>query len=215
MLAFKFLRPGGIGPFSGVRWPPPGPGGPGDWLIAAAHGPLCVAGVHACDIDHLACWLAAELWLVELAGEITPSKTKIVAARGRLVRRVEGWDRAAAVAFAEACAGRARDLACEALRRAGEGAVADRLAASADTGSIGAIASAWAGAAAAGGGPADQAALAMGYLWDAVRFASLDPAASAFCSAHAGLTPEGFARERAWQSRRLAADLDLHSLMET
>jgi hypothetical protein len=199
-------------------------------VIAVAHGPVCVAGVHACDAEHVAHWLAPELWVIELAGEISASAEKLVASRGRLVRRVEGWDREKARAFAAACIGRARDITCEVLRRTGEGSFADQLAACPDAESIGALAAAWGAAAAPqnlgstlGGSarasraapPNPPAALAMGYLADAVLYAPIDPSASMFCSAHTGLTEEGFARERAWQSRWLAEDLALATLLAT
>src|SRR3712207_8826950 len=40
MLAYKFLRPGAVGPFSGVRWPAPGTGA---WVEAAGDGATCTA----------------------------------------------------------------------------------------------------------------------------------------------------------------------------
>jgi hypothetical protein len=53
------------------------------------------------------------------------------------------------------------------------------------------------------------AALARGYLADAEIYGATDPAAGIFCAAHAALTTDGFARERIWQSRWLAAQLGL------
>jgi hypothetical protein len=208
-LAFKFLRDGGVGPFSYFRWPLPGPDGPGDWVIAAAHGPACVRGVHACDAEHLADWMAPELWVIELAGEIFAASNKLVAPRGRLLRRVEGWNREKADAMAAVCIRRARDLTCERLRRVGEEAAADRLAACAELSAIEATAR----ERSAGG--QGEAALALGYLADAVFYAAMDPPASMFVAAHAALTEEGFARERAWQSRWLADDLGLGTLIAT
>jgi hypothetical protein len=52
-----------------------------------------------------------ELWAIELDGEIVESERKVVAARGRLVRRADAWDESAAQRLAGSCAMRARALA--------------------------------------------------------------------------------------------------------
>jgi hypothetical protein len=104
MRAYKFLRPGGIGPFSGFAWPN------GDWVEAG--GPdLCVRGVHACRQADLPYWITGELWEMELDGAIREEERKLVAERGRLVRRVEAWDALAGRRFAEAFARRTRERA--------------------------------------------------------------------------------------------------------
>jgi hypothetical protein len=85
-----------VAPFAGVTWPEPG-----EWLAP---------DVHALRPEALAAWLAEELWHVELDGgaeEIVPGV--LVAARGRLLSRVEAWDDEAAREFARACAERARE----------------------------------------------------------------------------------------------------------
>jgi hypothetical protein len=99
MEALKFLRPGRVAPFTGVTWPPPG-----QWLAAAAPPELCRAGVHALLPDVLATWIAQELWRVELDGgqELVPGI--VVAARGRLLGRVQAWNDETAREFARACA---------------------------------------------------------------------------------------------------------------
>ena len=170
MLAYKFLRAGAVGPFSGFPWPRPGPDGPGPWVEAAPFRGTCGAGIHGCDADHLVYWLDRELWLVELDGEVAVADKKLIAPRGRLIRRLEVWDATLARALADACITRARELADAA---AGEGA-----------------------------------ALARGYLDDAIVYSAVDVAAGLFCAAHAALTEEGFARERTWQSRWLASHLE-------
>jgi hypothetical protein len=112
MEAPRFLRPGRVAPFTGVTWPPPG-----QWLAAAAPPELCRAGVHALLPDVLATWIAQELWHVELDGgqELVPGI--VVAARGRLLGRVEAWNDETAGEFARACAAHvqqhARDRAAE------------------------------------------------------------------------------------------------------
>jgi hypothetical protein len=109
--AFKFLAPGRIGPFSGVRWPVPSNGEPADWV--AADGPLepCRNGVHACRMGDLPFWLDAELWVVELDGDVVESDDVLVASRGRLVERVVLWETPVVREYAHACVGRAREHA--------------------------------------------------------------------------------------------------------
>ena len=62
MKAYKFLRAGRVGAFSGEAWPEDG--------IIEVDGPLeeCRNGVHACRADDLPYWLDDELWEVELDG---------------------------------------------------------------------------------------------------------------------------------------------------
>lgn len=170
MRAYKFLRDGGLGPFSGFRWPLPGADGPGPWIEARAFAGRCGAGIHACDGDHLTYWLGPELWIIELGGDVVAADRKLVAPRGRLVARVDAWGPAIVDELAGAAIERARGLV-----------------------------------AAAAAGP--DAALARGYLDDAILFRSLDAAASLFCAAHAALTEAGLAAERRWQSRWLATRL--------
>jgi hypothetical protein len=169
MLAYKFLRAGAVGPFSGFAWPEPDPSGPGPWVEARPFRGGCGGGIHGCDADHLVYWLNDALWIIELDGEIAAADKKLIAPRGRLVRRVAAWTPELARRFADAGVARARELA-----------------------------------AAAGG---EGAELARGYLADAITYAALDVGASLFCAAHAALTVDGFARERTWQSRWLAAQL--------
>jgi hypothetical protein len=107
VIAYKFLRDGRVGPFSGVRWP-----APGEWLDAGGSGGrACAQRVHGCRREDLPEWMDAELWRVELAGDVRVDCGKLVADRGRLVARVAAWDAAFMVAFAEACTLRTRDAA--------------------------------------------------------------------------------------------------------
>lgn len=101
MIAYKFLDEGRVAPYSGLRWPDPG-----SWLESDSVEP-CVSGVHACRIRDLAYWLRAELWEVELEG-VVEGERLVVAQRGRLVRRVEAWNDAAAEAFGTSCGKEAR-----------------------------------------------------------------------------------------------------------
>jgi hypothetical protein len=124
---YKFLRAGSIGPFTGYRWEP------GRWVEADVAAP-CERGVHACRVDDLPFWANDELWAIELDGAILTAGHKVVAPRGRLVRRVEAWTAATSRRFGDEAAARARGYADakprdrmlrgyaeDAERRAGEG----------------------------------------------------------------------------------------------
>ena len=84
MKALKFLRADRVAPFTGFRWPV------GEWVDAVSADP-CRDGIHALRSKDLPFWLGRELWEIELDGEIVEQERKIVASRGRLVRRIEGW----------------------------------------------------------------------------------------------------------------------------
>jgi hypothetical protein len=104
MRAYKFLRPGRVAPFSGFAWPE------GEWVEGGSSA-LCVRGVHACRPADLPYWIMPELWEIEVEGDVREEPRKVVAERGRLVRRIERWDAAAGHRFAEACAERTRERA--------------------------------------------------------------------------------------------------------
>ena len=132
MRAYKFLAAGGAGRFSGFDWPVPAGDEPGAWVSADGSLAVCVNGLHACRVENLLDWIDDELWEVELEGEVTEEATMVVGQRGRLARRIKGWDAPTASAFADACAWRAREIAVCAFRRDGLAIDADRLAAADD-----------------------------------------------------------------------------------
>lgn len=104
MIAYKCLRAGAVGPFSGFRWPEPGPEGPSPWVESEPS--RCASGIHACTAEQLPYWLNWELWQVELGGEIMEGETKLVAERGRLLARVDAWGSELQDAFCRACSER-------------------------------------------------------------------------------------------------------------
>src|SRR5206468_5119819 len=75
VIAYKFLAPGSVGPFTGYRWEP------GRWVEVHALDP-CRRGIHACRVRDLPIWLDAELWEIELDGGIVEQDRKVVAGRG-------------------------------------------------------------------------------------------------------------------------------------
>jgi hypothetical protein len=109
MIAYKFLAPGAVGPFTGQAWPIPRDSAPGEWVSADGELEPCRAGVHAATVAALSAWIDEELWQVELGGASVEFGTVIVAERGRLVRSITGWDAEAKGDFAQACAARVRE----------------------------------------------------------------------------------------------------------
>lgn len=211
MRALKFLAHGAIGPYSKFRWPRPTSKDAGAWVIAASSISLCAHGIHACHVDdlsYLSSWLADELWIIELAGEIKKDHRKIVAERGRLVQQIEAWNRAVFAEFAQSAIFRARDRIIKLVRGSTNDEIAQMLVETQDVSDI--------GKALAGRGTGTEAAeLALGYLSDAVNFWEKEPAVAAFCAAHTTLSEDGFWAERAYQSTWIAQRLDLARVMNS
>jgi hypothetical protein len=111
VIAYKFLRSDGTSVFTGYRWSLPN-GRPGRWLDAAVE--PCRSGIHACRVSDLPLWIGRDLYEIELDGEIVGHRTKLVASRGRLVRRVEAWTEECRDAYTRMCADRAHELAMSA-----------------------------------------------------------------------------------------------------
>lgn len=205
MKAYKFLRPGAVGPFSRVAWPTPEGDRPARWVDAIGGVVACRTAVHACRIEHLPWWIQEELWEVELADPVRLSGHKLLGPRGRLVRRVEAWDPAGTLAFSRTCAREAADRAAAALDAAGaaKGAAAVR----------GAVDLEVLHAAVAQLRPPEPARIAVQMAADAaVRAIGGHPATTAYISAHAArhaAGPAAMAAERRRQARWLAGALGL------
>ena len=107
MIAYKFLRDDATSVFTGFAWPLPGDG-PGAWVEARVE--QCRSGIHACRIADLPLWAGRRLYEIELDGDIVEEPTKVVASRGRLVRRLDGWD-GLRDEYTRMCADRAHELA--------------------------------------------------------------------------------------------------------
>lgn len=106
MRAYKILSDG-RSQFTGWRWPLPARGRPGEWVSATGPLSLCNNGIHASTVNQLPQWLGDEIWEIELDREVLRTEPALVAARARLVRRVEEWNEEAQLAFCHDCAGRA------------------------------------------------------------------------------------------------------------
>jgi hypothetical protein len=107
MRAYKFLTADGLGVFSRYAWPPP-EGGPGEWVESEVE--TCRAGIHACRTIDLPYWVAPALYEIELDEPVETSAVKVVARRGRLIRRIDAWNVAMREAYGQMCFARAHEL---------------------------------------------------------------------------------------------------------
>ena len=102
--ALKFLDAGAVGPYSGFRWPKPHGSRPGKWVHVDGKVAMCKRGIHACTFAQSFKWLREECYVIELRDVVSDDGKKVLARSGRLVRRVDGWNRRALVRFAADCA---------------------------------------------------------------------------------------------------------------
>ena len=101
VIAYKFLKAGRAAPFTGFVWPV-------DEWVEARHVETCRGGIHACRIQHLPIWMGAELWEIELDGEVVEEARKLVATRGRLTHRIDRWNDELLEEFGAFCVERTR-----------------------------------------------------------------------------------------------------------
>jgi len=105
--AYKFLDADGRGVFSRFAWPLPD-GGPGTWVESEVD--PCRAGIHACRPAELPYWVAPALFEIELDTPVAEHALKLVAPRGRLLRRVDAWNDETRAEYGEMCLARAHEL---------------------------------------------------------------------------------------------------------
>jgi hypothetical protein len=110
VIAYKFLRADGTSPFTFYRWELPA-GGPAGWVEGRAA--PCRGGIHACRPGDLPYWAGQALFEIELEGDVVASASKVVAPRGRLLRRLEAWEEEVRGAYQAMCGERAHQLAAE------------------------------------------------------------------------------------------------------
>lgn len=201
MIAYKFLRAGRVGAFSGFRWP-----APGRWVRVSDTVAVCREGIHACRVQDLPWWLAEELWEIELGDDVQPDEHKVIGRAGRLRSRVEAWTPGCATEYGEACAWRARGHAVQALREAGHVEPADALATCGTLKQVGQLARELAR-------QVPDSRISLMIARDGAFRALTDAApTSAYIAAHAAKRldgPAGYDAERAWQSRWLTDRLRL------
>jgi hypothetical protein len=107
MRAYKFLTAECLGVFSHFAWPLPGEE-PGAWIGDAVE--PCRMGIHACRRTDLPYWVAPTLFEIELDGSVDEHALKVVAPRGRLIRRIVTWNTTSQEAYGQMCLSRIREL---------------------------------------------------------------------------------------------------------
>jgi hypothetical protein len=117
LIAYKVLRADGSSPFTGFRWELNGDG-TGAWVEAPVD--PCRSGIHACRAADLPYWTGPVLVEVELDGEIVECRSKVIAPRGRLLRRLAAWEDEVREAYQVMCAERARRLTARAAPKLDE-----------------------------------------------------------------------------------------------
>ena len=105
--AYKFLLRGARSPFTSFAWPV------GEWVEADGGLEVCRNGIHACRPEALPRWLNDELWLVELDDVEAEHDGLLLARRGRLVERIDGWNEETSRRLARSCATVITRLAAE------------------------------------------------------------------------------------------------------
>jgi hypothetical protein len=208
MRAYKFLEENGLSIWSATQWPQPTVAGPGEW-VESREVRACHAGVHACRPQELAYWMRPTMWEIELDGDIIESRHKVVAPRGRLVRRIDEYP-VAVRELSEVAAWRTRDRGVAALRAERRDELADRLAECSTLAEVEAL-----GAEVPDDGSHGSQAALMAI--DSAQFAPAGPigAVPFFASNAAGYEAAdfdtGFAAERRFQSDWLVDRLGLGS----
>jgi hypothetical protein len=101
--ALKFLRwgyqglsvtPRLLGPWSDHPWPLPRGEKPGKWVTVSLPLEPCRNGIHACTLEQARHWARYVAFVIELDGKILRHEShttapKMVAERGRLIRRID------------------------------------------------------------------------------------------------------------------------------
>jgi hypothetical protein len=111
---YKFLTPKGNGGHSFYIWPRPAPHHPAEWTPLIEYSlplEMCERGYHVLTQDQLlGSYMQAELWRVEVAGEIVRGVDKLIVRQARLAERIETWNARNARLFACDCAERVLPL---------------------------------------------------------------------------------------------------------
>ena len=215
MRAYKFLDARGVTVISGTPWPLPSGDVRSPWVEAASVRP-CHEGIHACRVEELAYWVSDELWEIELDGEIRAAPHKIVARRGRLVRRLDAWSGGVSAELSRWCAWRTRDAVVGLLNDVGEPSWAEQFAEAPSLRDVARVAR----AAVPALGDGSVSGVAAGFAGDVAALAptshiAMGPFVAACAAAHSAVREEddaeghaeAFAAERRAQSDWIAGRL--------
>ena len=106
MIYYKFLTVDNKGKYSKFDFTEylPKDGKPGKWLPKIENIEMCESGYHAFELQHILDWINAQLFEVELSGNVVDGDKKTVAQRMRFIRKVDTWNDKTARLFACYCA---------------------------------------------------------------------------------------------------------------
>ena len=106
MRYYKFLTADNTGYYSWFDFTAylPKNGKPGKWLPKQKNLTLCERGWHACAHNNLMDWANAQLYEVELKGEILKRTDKVAAEQMRFIRKIDAWNEKTARLVACRCA---------------------------------------------------------------------------------------------------------------
>ena len=208
MIAYKFLAPGAVSPFSGVAWPPPSGTSPGAWVAASPGQELWIHGCRPADLPY---WIDAELWRVELSDPARPVRHEVQAERARLLGRLEAWGLASRREFTLHCALRTAGYAAEALRKEGLDSEARTLSSCETVGDVAAAVDA-----VKSRSLPDRCRQVLGYcgdaaIWSGIGDARCVPYIASIAAADLRQDPAATEEERDWQARWLCQRLDIPS----
>lgn len=113
MSTYLFLRSGARSVFTDGAWPTPLDDGAGEW-VTSEPGSAAVS-VYGYRIGDLPLWVCDELWEIELLAPIVEGSTRLTAPAGRLLRRLDRWDRHVATEFGSLAVLHCRDVVAAAL----------------------------------------------------------------------------------------------------
>ena len=93
MRYYKFLTADNKGYYSWFDFTAylPKNGKPGKWLPKRKNLTLCEQGWHACTHNNLMDWANAQLYEVELKGEILEGTDKVASEQMRFIRKIDAW----------------------------------------------------------------------------------------------------------------------------
>ena len=106
MIYYKFLTVDNKGKYSKFDFTEylPKDGKPGKWLPKIENIEMRESGYHAFELQRILDWINAQLFEVELSGNVVDGDKKTVAQRMRFIRKVDTWNDKTARLFACYCA---------------------------------------------------------------------------------------------------------------
>jgi hypothetical protein len=206
VIAYKFLAPSAVSPFSRVAWPTPSGASPGAWVTASAGAEPWIQGCRPADLPY---WIDVELWRVELSDPVRPVRHEVQADRARLLERIEAWGPAARRELTLQCVLRTAGFAAEGLRHEGLDSEASALSSCRTVEDVAAAVKSFGNRSL----PARSRQL-LGYcgdaaVWSGIGNARCVPYIASIAAADLRKDPAAMEQERDWQARWLCTRLHI------